>query len=397
MPSQRYLKSTPATLLKVPDPERELILSLTHLVTKYPPQNTYDMFECKGLYHGPTAIAYLFLHLTLTHPDLEIAKSRPSDWCSMYLSGTRHEVPIDPDHCGVINEAFVHLAVSAAVSKDAVRVHKFVALSHDSAVLKPQSGGSCEWLYGRAGTLYLLRLMRVFVPACTDIIDTTIKDLVKVVMEIKGVKGGWKWHGKEYLGAAHGKIGIVTQVALSCDALDSKRKWEVQERVLGPLEDVLKSLLGKQRDDGNWPTREDSGDEKDELVQFCHGAPGFVVSFQALMDRRLFLEIQGIDEAVKKARKAIWERGQLKKEPCLCHGITGNALALSGEQREHFLAYTTQEMVRDLQNEGLFEHSSDPWGLYGGLPGRAWGFIELLREKEGISGGYRGFIGYSDV
>jgi hypothetical protein len=152
-----------------------------------------------------------------------------------------------------------------------------------------------------------------------------------------------------------------------------------------------------QRADGNWPATVESRGDKDELVQFCHGAPGFVVSLQAFMDRRMFLEVQGMEDAVRNGRKAIWERGRLKKEPCLCHGITGNALALSGEQREHFLAYTTQEMVRDLQKEGLFEHSSDPWGLYGGLPGRAWGFLELLREKEGISGECRGFIGYNDV
>lgn len=87
----------------------------------------------------------------------------------------------------------------------------------------------------------------------------------------------------------------------------------------------------------------------------------------------------------------------MTKEPYLCHGITGNALALSGDQREHFLGYTTLEMVRDLQNEGLFEHSSDPWGLYGGLPGRAWGFMELLRSKEEAVSGQHGFPGYSDV
>jgi hypothetical protein len=146
MPSYGYLKNTPATLLKVPDPERQLILSLTHLITKYLPQPSYNIVKYKGLYHGPTAIAYLFLNLSLTHPNLEIANSNPAHWVSEYLAGRRHEVPIDPDHCGAINGMFTHLAVSACVSKDVVRVRKFVGLVRDAA-LKPESGGSCEWLY----------------------------------------------------------------------------------------------------------------------------------------------------------------------------------------------------------------------------------------------------------
>jgi hypothetical protein len=64
-------------------------------------------------------------------------------------------------------------------------VRKFVVLVHDAAILKPESGGSCEWLYGRAETLYLMRMMRTFVPACTDIVELAIGGLVKEVMEIR--------------------------------------------------------------------------------------------------------------------------------------------------------------------------------------------------------------------
>ena len=72
MPShfQRYLENGPSTLLKVTDPRPELELSLSELVTKYPPKKAYIGHECHGLYNGPTGIAYLFLHLNLTHPEL---------------------------------------------------------------------------------------------------------------------------------------------------------------------------------------------------------------------------------------------------------------------------------------------------------------------------------------
>jgi hypothetical protein len=77
-------------------------------------------------------------------------------------------------------------------------------------------------------------------------------------------------------------------------------------------------------------------------VQFCHSTPGFVVSLMALLEWNCFPSLQPqLEAAVLRAREVVWQKGLLVKEPCLCHGISGNALALDGEQREHFLAYTT--------------------------------------------------------
>lgn len=76
-------------------------------------------------------------------------------------------------------------------------MRKFAALVADAAVLNPESGGSCEWLYGWGGTLYLLGLMRAFVPACAEV---TIAELVEVVMDIGDREGGWEWYGKKVSG-----------------------------------------------------------------------------------------------------------------------------------------------------------------------------------------------------
>ena len=62
-----------------------------------------------------------------------------------------------------------------------------------------------------------------------------------------------------------------------------------------------------------------------DLVQWCHGAPGFAYSLQAL--RPYFPQLQGrIDVAVAEAQELVWKQGLLTKEPSLCHGIFGNAL-----------------------------------------------------------------------
>jgi hypothetical protein len=417
--SQRYLKNNPSTLLKVPDPRRELELCLTELITKYPPKKAYARPECHGLYNGPTGIAYLFYHLNLTHPELQISSSSPPssdtpqsgtpmEWCKNYLAGARPTVPVENHHCGVTNETLAHLAVSAAATQDITLVRKFLAAVDKDYIMTPGvgpvSGGYCEWLSGRAGALYLLRLMRALVPATAELpdFDPVVKDLVRVIMDIgRGADWKWMWHGKAYLGAVHGAIGIVTQVALAAEMSMPEEPLGARmekEETLKPLGKILEGLLDEQAVDGNWP--EGLGDlEKAELVQFCHGAPGFVASLWALGNKGLFPEMKRIDNAIRKGRKAVWERGLLTKEPCLCHGITGNALALTGEQREHFLAHTTQAIVSDWQRERVFGHSGEPWGLYVGLAGRAWGFMVWMREKEGRSWGHGGggFIGYSDI
>lgn len=417
--SQRYLKNNPSTILRIPDPRRELELSLTELVTKYPPKKAYVRPECHGLYNGPTGIAYLFFHLNLTHPELQIFSScppspspplsgTPIEWCKKYLAGSRSTVPVDNDRCGVTNETLAHLAVSAAATQDITCVRRFLAAVDKEGIMSPgvgtASGGNCEWLYGRAGSLYLLRLIRAFVPAAAELpdFDPVVRGLINAVMDIgREADWKWQWHGKTYLGAVHGSIGIVTQAALSAEASMPDMPFGARmekEEILKPLGEVLKGLLNEQRVDGNWPKGLDNLD-KDELVQFCHGAPGFVVSLWALGNKGLFPELEMTGDVIGKAGKAIWERGLLTKEPCLCHGITGNALALSGEQKEHFLAHTTQAITSDWQREQIFGHSGDPWGLYSGLAGRAWGFIVLMREREGRLWGQNGggFIGYSDV
>lgn len=57
--------------------------------------------------------------------------------------------------------------------------------------------------------------------------------------------------------------------------------------------------------------------ETDELVQWCHGAPGFILMYCAAY--RVFHDEKYLN-AAKKAVPCIWKRGLLKKGMGLCHG-----------------------------------------------------------------------------
>lgn len=190
----------------------------------------------------------------------------------------------------------------------------------------------------------------------------------------------WIWHGKEYLGAVHGSVGIITQLVL-CNP-----DYAAHPKVIAALNELLRS---QDSASGNFPSSVESG--RDSLVQFCHGAPGFVLSLPLIQKYFDAATQVTINDCVAQARKCIWERGLLTKEPNLCHGATANALALTSPQREHLMAYTTTKMVAKGVEEGWYIEGSDPYGLFCGEAGRAWGWAVIDAGKD------LGIIGYSDV
>jgi lantibiotic modifying enzyme len=253
-----------------------------------------------------------------------------------------------PSRCGIGCDELATLAVqcvfSALLSSD-LEPNFINILEHRlTKLLGP--GGSNEWLYGCAGTLYLLRMVKHWAMSTSDRIIQLQKRFINHMLN-QGPP--WVWHGKNYLGAVHGDIGIITQIVLSDPSYAPK------------LSSDLSSLLDMQIWTGNWPSSKSS--HHNDLVQFCHGAPGIVVSLSALRPHFPSLHTR-IDSSIERARQCIWKSGLLVKEPNLCHGITGNALALLGEQRAHFMALTaTDRMTEDLKR-GVFIKGNDPWGLF---------------------------------
>ena len=233
------------------------------------------------------------------------------------------------------------------------------------------SAAKSEWISGHAGNLFVIRLVKQFVPAAAAKLDPLIPLLIERILSTVDETGMWVVHGKHYLGSVHGSAGVLTQVVLTSPSHAEQ------------LEGMLKGLLDLQTEEGNWPSTVESGNL---LVHFCHGAPGFVLSLLAL--RPYFPALrERIDSAIKKGQGLVWKEGLLLKEPCLCHGITGNALCFEDKGRmEHFLAMATPEEVES----GEWEASSDKWGLLFGLAGRAWGWMVL-------AGWGSGMIAYTDV
>ncbi len=108
-----------------------------------------------------------------------------------------------------------------------------------------------------------------------------------------------------YIGAGHGFAGNVFALR-GAMADDELRPW---------VESVLRAHAVWDDDTVNWPPL--PGRDADR-VQWCHGAPGIVVTLGELMPEDLLLA----------AAERTWRAGPLEKGPGLCHGTAGNGYAL---------------------------------------------------------------------
>lgn len=379
----RYIKhsSPPSTQA---DAHAELLASLTRINAYNPPVQTCSTgWGFSGLYQGPTSVAYLFYRLGQIYgSNFHFKGQSLLDWAQAYLDlgiyGKQHAA--DANHCGIASEVLAQLALRAVIEEDPSLVQRLC--SYESLVndVDGESGGeqgSNEWLYGRAGYLYLLRLARSGFendPKTSKMIEKTIQ---ATVQRILASKQPWTWHGKHYLGAVHGTLGIICQVVLSSP--DSSTS----------LEPLLQRVLETQFPSGNFPSSIPAGSDK--LVQFCHGGSGAVVALRSI--RPHFPSLQDpIDAAVSAAQNDVWRRGVLTKEPCLCHGTPGNALALDDDaQFEHFMALFTSEV---LESQGWLKAAgkTDEFvGLFTGEAGRAWAWAVADRRLE------KTCIGFNDI
>ena len=112
------------------------------------------------------------------------------------------------------------------------------------------------------------------------------------------------------LGSAHGAVGnqlALLQASPVEDARDVGAMLERAALVEGPL--------------ANWPTGEGLGLVEPDgsiRVQWCHGAPGIVISAASYLAEELF----------RAGAELTWQAGGHGKGAGLCHGTAGNGYAL---------------------------------------------------------------------
>ena len=135
-------------------------------------------------------------------------------------------------------------------------------------------------------------------------------------------------------------------------------------------------------DQASWPTHLvlPGGRASRALMQFCHGAPGFVVCLSDFPGAEL-------DDLLLAAGRAVWAAGPLTKGSNLCHGTGGNGYTFLklyqrtqdplwlGRARAfamHGIAQTDEDAVR---------HGQMRYSLWTGDPGFAIYLWDCVRGK----------------
>src|SRR5205814_10290664 len=129
-----------------------------------------------------------------------------------------------------------------------------------------------------------------------------------------------RFNGRQstYLDAVHGFVGTALPLVRGRHLLDVE-EWKAWERCIVNTVQRTADRVGPH---ANWrPQLDPAIDSQKKLLQFCHGAPGFVVCLAGLPSPAL-------DDLLLAAGETLWSAGPLTKGSNLCHGTGGNGYAL---------------------------------------------------------------------
>jgi lantibiotic modifying enzyme len=237
-----------------------------------------------------------------------------------------------------------------------------------------------ELLFGRCGYLFALLFVRhhlgdsVIPSSVVRQVSVTVLESGRAMSRAQKSNSAlmYEWHGKKYLGAAHGLAGILHTLMLVDDAA---LKSELQN-CIRPTLDFLMSLRFPS---GNYPSSIGSS-SGDLLIHWCHGAPGwihtFALAYKVLGDTKFL-------EAVKDCAEVLWKRGILRKGYGICHGVAGNAYGfliayqLTGDQKYLYRATKFAEWCFDYGKHGC-RTPDRPYSLFEGLAGTIYFLVDLL-------------------
>jgi hypothetical protein len=119
-----------------------------------------------------------------------------------------------------------------------------------------------------------------------------------------------------YLDAVHGFVATASPLIAGRHLLPAA-EWQAWSDC------IANTVLRTAEWEGplvNWRAQLTSPRGQATLMQYCHGAPGFVICLADSPDPAL-------DAALRAAGEAVWQAGPLRKGSNLCHGTGGNGYA----------------------------------------------------------------------
>lgn len=180
-----------------------------------------------------------------------------------------------------------------------------------------------------------------------------------------------------FLDAVHGFVATASPVIAGADLLPPAERdaW---------LACIVNTVQRTAEWDGglvNWRSQLDSPRGRPKLVQYCHGAPGFVICLAEHPDASL-------DALLRAAGETTWQAGPLRKGSNLCHGTGGNGYAFLKlhkrlgdpvwlERARAFAMHGIAQTEAAREAHGQYRHS-----LWTGDPGFAIYLLDCIEGTE---------------
>ncbi|XP_018327913.1 lanC-like protein 2 [Agrilus planipennis] len=251
-------------------------------------------------------------------------------------------------------------------------------LSLQEEAVDPESDLPNEYLYGRAGYLFSLLFVNKNIDP-SPIPENVIQKVIEAMLFIgqKEAKAGkfkcplmYEWHGKYYLGAAHGVAGILY-------LLLQAKQYLTESELNDLIKPTIEFLTTTRFANGNYPSSWKSNTDK---VQWCHGAPGFVFLFSEAY--KVFGEEKYLKLAIE-AGEIVWERGLLQKGYSICHGVSGNGYAFlelfqtTKDPKYLYRAAKFAEWCMNYRKENEYHSPDRPLSLFEGIAGPMYFLIDI--------------------
>jgi hypothetical protein len=244
---------------------------------------------------------------------------------------------------------------------------------------------ACELMWGSPGTMLAALFMRerTSEPRFGELYRATARQLrEQLAWSDEHACNYWTQdlYGTQstYLGAVHGFVATASVLLRGRALLGDE--WRDVEAIVANTVRRTATLAGAG---ANWPPVLDAWPGMPSLMQFCHGAPGFVIAL-ARMPSGL------VDDLLLAAGEAIWAAGPLRKGSNLCHGTGGNGYAFltlfarTGDSRwldraRAFAMHGIEQTQSEARAVGRMRYS-----LWTGDPGFAVYLIDCVQGTAGF-------------
>jgi lantibiotic modifying enzyme len=180
-----------------------------------------------------------------------------------------------------------------------------------------------------------------------------------------------------FIDSVHGFVGTASPLIQGRHLLDAT-EWEQWRTCIA---NTVRRNADREGDLVNWRAKLDTPREAPKLMQYCHGAPGFIISLADFPD-------DSLDDLLEGGALATWQAGPLRKGSNLCHGTGGNGYAFLKMYRrtgdaiwlERARAFAMHGIAQT--EEALAVHGRPRHSLWTGDPGFAIYLWDCIRATD---------------